>query len=137
MNERYERILNMRKRASVKHPQMSLTDRAAQFAPFAALTGFEASVYEAARLTEKRLELDEYEIERLDAKLRLISESEGELRVSVTYFIKDERKNGGAYITRQGRASRIDEYERRLILEDGTVIPIEEIVNIEEIPYEP
>ncbi len=130
MTERYERIINLRKEPSPKHPRMSLYDRAAQFAPFAALTGLESAICEEARLTDRRIDLDEYEIEQIDAKLRLIAASDFEPRFAVTYFIKDEKKSGGIYITKKGKAKRIDRYTESLIMEDGTVIPINEIINI-------
>ena len=133
MTEKYERILSHPHHVSAERKRMSLHDRAAQFAPFAALTGFEASVEEEARLTEARIELDEYEIERLDRKLELLREQVSEASFAITYFIPDGRKKGGAYVTKKGAVKRIDEYERRLVVEDGTVIPIDDIINIEEV----
>ncbi len=131
MNARYERILNVKKPPSEKHPQMPLYERAAQFAPFAALTGFDSSVRERARLTERQIELDDYEIEQLDMKLRIIAEAEGQIGAKITYFIEDSKKNGGKYVTKEGRVVKIDDYEKKLLLDDGTFIEIEKIINIE------
>ncbi len=130
MNTRYERIMDVKRTASEKHPPMPLCDRAAQFAPFAALTGFEDTVKEEARLTERRIELDEYEIEKLDCKLRELKDSFEKQRVLVTYFVNDKRKLGGKYVTKEGRFCGIDEYNRELVLED-CVIKIEDIIDIE------
>jgi len=111
---------------------MSRMNRAAQFAPFAALTGYEESIEETARLTDRRIELSEYEIEELNAKLNFIQEHIKEHpEVTVTYFQPDERKDGGAYITVTGRVRRIDEVNRVLAFEDERTLPIEIIIQIE------
>ena len=128
MNEKYERILNVNKKPSPRHKPMAPSDRAAQFAPYAALTGFEAVVSEEARLTERRIELDDYEIERLNEKLKVILDNG--CRASVTYFVSDKRKSGGAYLTKCGVAVRVDEFERCLIMSEGTEIPIDDIIEI-------
>ena len=133
MNEKYEKIIRLPHKQSDTRKHMSLHDRAAQFAPFAALTGYEASIGEEARLTSRRLDLDEYEIERLDRKLRLIAEHLGEMRVAITYFVPDARKSGGRYVTKTGEVIKIDEYQKTVIMNDRTVIPIEEIININEV----
>ena len=112
---------------------MSLHDRAAQFAPFAALTGYEASIREQMRQTVQRIELDEYEIERLNGKLQLLAEHLGEIKVAITYFIPDERKSGGAYVTKVGRVKELDTHHKTVLLQDKTSIPMEEIINIEEV----
>jgi hypothetical protein len=112
---------------------MPLQDRAAQFAPFAALTGFESCIREKSRLTSRRIELDEYEIERLNYKLRGVCEHIGEMRVAITYFVPDKVKSGGVYITKIGAVKSVSEYQRIIVMDDGTDIPIEEIINVEEL----
>ena len=111
---------------------MSPADRAAQFAPFAALTGFDAAVRETARRTDVRLELDEYEKQALNDTLRALDRRLDEKpAVAVTYFLPDEKKAGGAYVTVSGTVRKIDSYARVMVLEDGKRIPFEEISAIE------
>ncbi len=131
MNE-YEDILHLPHHVSKKHPQMSMLERAAQFSPFAALTGYDAAVEETARLTDRRIELDEYEAQQLDERIRKISEHLQEHpKVSITYFLPDARKDGGEYVTVTGSIKKLETYERRIILMDGTWIPIHEVIRIE------
>ena len=110
---------------------MSMSDRAAQFSPFAALTGYDAAVEETARLTDCRIELDEYEAQHLDEQIQKLS---GHLQerpeVSITYFLPDARKDGGEYVTMTGRVKKIENYERRIVLMDGSLIPIHEVISI-------
>ena len=108
---------------------MSMIDRAAQFSPFAALTGHGAAIEETARLTDRRIELTEEEKTVLDEKLRLLLETGGE--GMITYFLPDERKDGGAYVTKLGTIKKIDPLEGRVILTDRTAIPIKDILEIE------
>lgn len=126
----YDDIIDMPHHVSDRHPHMSVHDRAAQFAPFAALTGHGAAIAETARLTEEKLELDESQKAVLDQKLMNIMHNADEKSVNVEYFVADERKSGGRYERCTGRIRRIDEYERLLIMEDGTVIPIDNIHDI-------
>lgn len=133
MNEKYEKIVGLSHKRSETRKPMSLHDRAAQFAPFAALTGYEASIEEQRRQTAQRIALDEYEIECLNRKLQLLAEHPGQIRVAITYFIPDARKSGGAYVTRVGRVKELDLYQKTVILQDKTSIPIEEIIHIEEV----
>ena len=126
MNEKYERIVGLPHKQSSTRKHMSLHDRAAQFAPFAALTGYESSIQEKSRLTTQRLEIDEYEIEQFAEHL-------GDMKVAITYFVPDALKSGGAYITKSGTVKQIDEYTKTVIMTDKTTIPIEEIINIEEV----
>ena len=133
MNEKYERIVGLPHKQSSTRKHMSLHDRAAQFAPFAALTGYESSIQEKSRLTTQRLEIDEYEIEQLNYKLQIIAEHLGDMKVAITYFVPDDLKSGGAYITKSGAVKQIDEYTKTVIMTDKTTIPIEEIINIEEV----
>lgn len=128
----YEDIIHLPHHVSKKHPQMSMRDRAAQFSPFAALTGYDAAVEETARLTHRRLELDEYEVQQLDERIRKIFQHLQEHPdISITYFLPDEKKDGGEYMTVTGRVKKIDQYERRIILMDGTLIPIKEVIGID------
>lgn len=128
---RYDDIINMPHHQSVTHPQMSMADRAAQFSPFAALTGYEDAVREAARLVDERMELDEDMLRKLDEQLQLIRANiEKHPTVVITYFLPDERKEGGAYVTVSGAVKKIDEYEQVIILHDGTRVPVRDIVGI-------
>lgn len=135
---RYDDIINLPHHVSNKHPRMSPIDRAAQFSPFAALTGHDAAIKETARLTEERLELDENRKELLDARLQLLREHLGENpTVTFTFFEPDERKSGGAYVTVTGSVKKIEEYENKIILEEGAAIFIDDIYAVEgELFYE-
>lgn len=132
MTNKYDDIINLPHHVSTKHPRMSNLNRAAQFAPFAALSGHDAAVKETARLTNERLELDEYMKDILSNKLQLIADQLTEQpEVVITYFQPDQKKDGGAYVTAAGTVKKIDSYNRIVIMTDGTEIPIEEIINIE------
>lgn len=131
MNHKYDDMLRMPHHVSKTRPQMPVADRAAQFKPFAALTGYEAALRETARLTDRRMELDETEKAVLDLKLRLLSELlPDQPEISVTYFQPDDRKEGGAYLTACGVPKKIDEYAHILMMMDGTKIPIDEVLEI-------
>jgi len=131
MSTPYDDILLLPHHVSEKHPPMSRLDRAAQFSPFAALTGYEAAVEETARLTDRRIELDEGEKEAIDQRLTLVQERlPVPTEVTITYFIPDKKKAGGAYVSVSGTVKKIDDYERMVILRDGTSIPIEDILHI-------
>ena len=126
---RYNDVIWRQHPTSKNHPRMSRMNRAAQFTPFAALTGYEESIEETARLTDRRIELGEYEIEELNAKLNFIQEHiKDRPEVIITYFQPDERKEGGAYITVTGKVRRIDEVNRVLVLEDGRMVLIDIII---------
>ena len=129
---RYADIIDKQHHVSKKHQPMSMEDRAAQFSPFAALTGYEAAVKETARLTDDREELDEDEKTRLNAQLQKISARlQEQPEVMVTYFAPDERKTGGARQTYRGRLRKIDRNRKMLIMVDQTELPIENLLNIE------
>ena len=129
---RYDDMLNHPAHVSVTHPHMSLYDRAAQFAPFKALTGYEDDVEEAARLTDRRMELDADRIERLDARLQLLEERLAEApTVSITYFQPDARKDGGSYETVSGVVKRIDPIQRTVLFKSGQSIAIDTIYDID------
>ena len=128
---RYEDIINLPHHVSRTHPQMAIIDRAAQFSPFAALTGYEGAIKETARLTDDRMELEESAKAVLDEKLRIIQEQiSQEPEISITYFQPDEKKAGGAYLTLGGVVRKIDNYERTVILKDGRRIKINDIRRI-------
>lgn len=127
----YDDIIMLPHHVSFVHPAMPVSDRAAQFMPFAALTGYGEAIDETGRLTEERLELDEDEASALDERLRLIRErAAGHPEISVTYFRPDARKAGGAYVTVTGRIKKIDEYEKSLVMEDKTRIPLREVTGL-------
>ena len=132
MDKKYAAIAGVPHHVSRVHPPMSMEDRAAQFSPFAALTGYEAAVKETARLTDDREELDEDEKTRLNAQLQKISARlQEQPEVMVTYFAPDERKTGGARQTYRGRLRKIDRNRKMLIMVDQTELPIENLLNIE------
>lgn len=128
MKTLYDDIIRLPHHISQNHPQMPLRDRAAQFAPFAALTGYEAAVGETARLTAERRELDPQEAEKLNRRLAdLAARLKDRPEVTVEYFVPDERKSGGAYVTVTGRVRHISVAEKTLVMEDGVVIPLDDI----------
>lgn len=128
---RYEDIIWMPHHVSEKHPQMALVDRAAQFSPFAALTGYDAAIEETERITDNWLELSDSSKEILDGKLKWIEEHIAERpEAEFTCFVPDERKEGGAYVRKKGKVKRIDRYERRIIMEGGESVEIEKVVEI-------
>ena len=113
-------------------PRMSLHDRAAQFSPFAALTGYEDAVEETARLTDTRLELSEDMKTILNEKMQMIVDNlDSEPIVTITYFVPDKKKEGGAYVDVTGVVKEIDEYERCIVMTDKKKIPIEQVRAIE------
>jgi len=127
----YDDIINLPYQKSRRRKWMSLSDRAAQFAPFAALTGHEDAVKEVARLTDGEVLLDEYEIEKINFNLMQVKEKIDEKpRITVTYFIPDEKKEGGEYKTLSDNAVKIKEFERILVLSGGQEIFIDRIVDI-------
>lgn len=128
---KYKDILNM------KYPNPEIERdfpdkilREAQFAPFAALTGYNDAIDEAARQTDRKIELDEYEIERLNNKLKYLSEASETDEVVITYYVPDKKKDGGAYVSKSGIVIKVREYERDIVTDDGTKIPIEDIYSI-------
>lgn len=131
-NHKYDDIINLPHHVSSKRPQMSMIDRAAQFSPFAALTGYDAAIKETGRLTDERIDMDEGSLERLNRKFQLLVERMDEQpEVTFTYFKPDDRKEGGAYVTVTGSVKKVDLYERVLILRNGVNIPMDEVHAIE------
>ena len=127
----YDDMLDLPYHGSSTRPRMPRKDRAAQFAPFAALTGYGAAVKETARLTDARIELDETRrLELNDKLLRLMTQKENETAI-FTYFVPDDKKDGGSYQTVRGRIKKFDTFKGQLILTSGDSIPIEEIYDIE------
>ena len=128
MSGPYDDIIQLPHPTSARHPRMSLSNRAAQFSPFAALTGHKAAINETARLTDEKQILSEDVIAKLNEQLNLIKENIGTNQtVTITYFVPDDKKSGGAYISNTGVVKKIDEYNHTVILTDKTVIPIEQI----------
>lgn len=126
----YEDIVNLPPHISEKYPQPSMMDRAARFAPFAAITGYEEMVLEEARVTEDRMDLDENELAILNAKLNIILENLP-AEVRITYFKPDQKKSGGAYRTITETVKKYDAYERLLVMTDGRKISVDDISNVE------
>ncbi len=131
MSGKYDDIIHLSRPVSTRHTPMSRYDRAAQFSPFAALTGYDGVIAETARLTDRQVELDEGGKAEVDEKLRDIQTRIAEMpQVTVTYFREDGRKDGGAYITITGRVKKIDQYTQMLVFMDGSGIDIGQIYQI-------
>lgn len=129
MNNKYENLLENSHHVSVCRPHMRRGDRAAQFAPFAALSGFGDAIDETARLTDRKIELDEYEKEELDRILiQLADKIKEQPAVTVTYFVPDERKTGGKYLTADKLLKKIDTVRRQMIFTDGTRINADDVL---------
>lgn len=128
----YDDIISLPHHVSKNHRPMSVADRAAQFMPFAALTGYDAKIKESSRLTEERIDLDESEQEELNMKLQALKErlAYGPI-AKITYFKEDEHKEGGTYLTVKEEVKKIDDCEHRLILKDQTVIIFENMISLE------
>ena len=130
--DKYRDIINLPHKQSTKRPHMALLDRAAQFAPFAALTGYDDAVKETARLTDERIEMSEENLNVLNMKYQiLVDRLDEEHEVSFTYFVPDGAKSGGAYVTKQGIVKKVDDFERLITLCDGTRIPMDDILTID------
>lgn len=124
----YDDIIDL-PRPKSKHEPMPMSDRAAQFSPFAALTGYGDAIDETARLTDARIELSEEERAELDYKQQYLATLDSPT-VTVTYFVPDERKTGGAYVTHTGVLKRVDEVERMVVFKDGLRVPLDEVMDI-------
>lgn len=131
MSTPYDDIIDLPHPTSKAHPRMSRMARAAQFAPFSALTGYGDAVREAARLTDRKIELDEYEKAMLDERLQMMKEHLAEQpEISFTWFVPDGKKAGGAYVSAVGAVKKIDAFSHTVVLTDGTRIPVDAIVEI-------
>ena len=128
----YDDIINLPHHVSTIRPQMSMIDRAAQFSPFAALTGYDAAIKETGRLTDEKIEMDEEALNILNMKfLLLVDRLADEPEITFTYFKPDERKAGGAYIDVTGKVKKVDDFERLIVMQNGTKMPMDDILNIE------
>ena len=131
MNSKYESIKYLPHHVSDKRPHMSMHDRAAQFSPFAALTGYDDAVEETARLTDSRYELSDYELEVLNAKLNFLRENvDDEPEITVLYFKPDDKKDGGAYLEQTGNVRKVRDYEQQIVMEDGLIIQFSDIYDL-------
>ncbi|MBP3462984.1 MAG: hypothetical protein J6K45_00635 [Clostridia bacterium] len=131
MVSKYDDIINMPRHISKTRPQMSLYNRSAQFAPFAALTGYEEMVKETARLTDNKIEIDDGLRNIINKKLNIIREHLKEKpEITITYFVKDRKKSGGQYLTLKCVIRRIDLVNQEIILNDRSVIKLDDIINI-------
>ena len=128
----YEDIINLPHHVSSKRPQMSMLDRAAQFSPFAALTGYDDAIHETGRLTDEKIELDEEALTALDMKYQILMDAFDDApEVTITFFQPDKRKAGGKYLTATGAVKKIDDFERRITMQDGTKIPMDDVLSID------
>lgn len=128
----YDDIINLPHHVSATRPQMSMLDRAAQFSPFAALTGYDAAIKETGRLTDEKIELGEEALNILNMKFQILVDSlDDEPEVTFTYFKPDERKAGGAYVKVTGTVKKVDDFERLIVMQDGAKLPMENILNID------
>ena len=130
----YDDIIDLPCPTSTHHPRMARIDRAAQFAPFAALTGYDAAIFEAARLTEREIELNEDMTEKLDRWSALLTDIlDSEPRLKITYFISDKKKDGGSYKTVEGRLTAFDRNKKTITIDRREIIPL---VNVKEMHSE-
>lgn len=131
MNNNYDDIINLPHHTSSKHPRMSRENRAAQFSPFAALTGYDAEIKETARLTDEKIELDEDRVNEINARLQYIKDNiEENPEITAEYFVPDEKKSGGSYVTLKDSIRIIDGYERTIVFVSGKRIKIDDIYKI-------
>ena len=132
MKSKYDEIMGRPHHVSKTRPQMPMSDRAAQFAPFAALTGYDSAIKETGRLTDERVELDEEALTALDMKYQLLMDALNEApKVTITYFQPDERKAGGKYVSAVGVVRKVDDFERRITMQDGAKIPMDDVLSID------
>ena len=131
MNE-YDDIINLPHHVSSRHPQMSMMNRAAQFAPFAALTGHAAAIEESARLTDEQHELADEDSEALNQKMAYLRENLHEHpTITITYFEPDKKKAGGKYKSIEGQLQNIDDYNQSIVLKRGEAIPLKSVLDIQ------
>lgn len=130
--EKYRDIINLPHKQSSKRPHMSLLDRAAQFAPFAALVGYDDAIKETGRLTDERIEMSEEKLAVLNARYQILVDHLGEEQeVNITYFVPDIYKTGGSYVTTTGVVKKLDTYERLVTMVDGTRILMDDVLTLE------
>ena len=129
--DKYEDIINLKYPKKSKYPKMSIENRSAQFAPFAALVTYNDAVKETARITNEKIELTEEEKELIDLKLQIINKKLlNKSQIKITYFVKDKRKNGGKYIDQIDTIKKIDLYNKNIVLSNNKKINSEDIINI-------
>lgn len=132
MNNRYDEIINLPHHVSKTRPQMPMSDRAAQFAPFAALTGYDSAIKETGRLTDEKIDLDEEALTDLNMRYQLLVDAlDEEQEVEITYFKPDERKSGGEYVTVTGTVKKVDDFERLITMQNGTKIPMDDVLAVD------
>lgn len=130
--EDYSDIIHLEHPTSLKHPRMSMIERAAQFSPFAALVGHSDAIDETARRTDHEIKLSDDELNILNEKINIIIDNLNlHQEVTITYFVKDEFKTGGAYLTKTGAIKKIDEHLHLIVMEDNTSIIIDHIIDID------
>lgn len=130
MKTPYDDIIHLPHHVSTRHPQMSLYNRAAQFAPFAALTGHDAAIEETARLTDVQQELTQGERDMLNRKMNYLLHTDDSPVVEITYFQPDQKKAGGTYRTVSGSVKKVDDAASKVMLTDGTAIPLDAVSDI-------
>ena len=131
MNGKYDEIMGLPHHVSKTRPQMPMSDRAAQFAPFAALTGYDSAIKETGRLTNERIELDEDALTALNVKYQFLMDAlDEEPEIKITYFKPDERKAGGEYVSAIGAVKKGDDFERVITMQDGTRIPMDDVYDM-------
>lgn len=131
MNGKYDEIMGLPHHVSKTRPQMPMSDRAAQFAPFAALTGYDSAIKETGRLTNERIELDEDALTALNVKYQFLMDAlDEESEIKITYFKPDERKAGGEYVSAIGAVKKVDDFERLITMQDGTRIPMDDVYDM-------
>lgn len=131
-NSKYDEIINFPHHVSKTRPQMPMSDRVAQFSPFAALTGYDSAIRETGRLTDEKIDLDEESLNALNVRYQMLTDAlEERPEVRITYFKPDERKAGGAYVTTAGAVRKIDDFEQTIIMQDGTRIPMGDVLSLE------
>ena len=136
MKTKYEDIINLPHHVSKTRPQMPMSDRAAQFAPFAALTGYDSAIKETGRLTDEKIELDEEALTALNMRYQLLMDAlDEEPEVEITYFKPDERKAGGEYVSAIGTVKKVDDFERLITMQDGMKIPMDDILSIDGVLF--
>ena len=132
MSGKYDEIMGLPHHVSKTRPQMPMTDRAAQFAPFAALTGYDSAIKETGRLTDEKIELDEEALTALNLRYQLLIDAlDEELEVEITYFKPDERKAGGEYVAVIGAVKKVDDFERLITMQDGMKISMDDVLSID------
>lgn len=130
-SNKYDEILSLPHHVSKTRPQMPMSDRAAQFAPFAALTGYDSAIKETGRLTNERIELDEDALTALNVKYQFLMDAlDEEPEIKITYFKPDERKAGGEYVSAIGAVKKVDDFERLITMQDGTRIPMDDVYDM-------